>query len=302
MLYRGTITAMIRVLAEPWLTRLVLGAAGAALIAAAVLLWAAIQEAPDETLTVAFLDVGQGDAIYIEAPNGRQMLIDGGPSRQVLRELGAMTPWYDRSIDVVLATHPDKDHISGLVDVLDQYRVGAVLVGGARSDTGLYTSWKRRRASDARTVHRVHAGQSVRISPRVHFDVLFPPRPAAPARMDRNSASVVGRLVYGDTAFLLSGDVPKAIERYLARRYGTHLESDVLKVGHHGSDTSSAPAWIGWSDPAYAVISAGKDNRHGHPHTQVVKRLKRFGANVVQTKQRGTVVFESDGEQVRLLE
>ena len=272
------------------------------IVLAGSVLWISILGGESKTMTVAFLDVGQGDAVFIEAPNGRQMLIDGGSSRRVLRELGEVMPFWDRSIDVVLATHPDKDHIGGLSDVLAAYEVDAMLRSGMQSDTGVYHSLNERIRSEGATSVPARAGHTIRLSPQVHFDVLFPLRDIEISEMERNTASVIGRLVYKDTAVLLSGDAPKEIERYVARRYGSNLESDVLKVGHHGSDTSTAKPWLGWSDPEYAVISAGKDNRHGHPDQAVVDRLNRFDTKVLQTKKRGTVVFESDGERVRLVE
>lgn len=269
---------------------------------AASLLFVAAAETPDETMRVAFLDVGQGDAVFVEAPNGNQVLIDGGPSRAVLRGLADQMWFWDRSIDVLIATHPDKDHIGGLVDVLDAYGVDAVLRSGARSKSGAFRAFRRSTQEEGARTHRLHAGQTVRLSPRVHFDVLFPPKSAGVRDMEQNKASVTGRLVYGDTAVLLSGDAPKEVEQYLARKYAGNLESEVLKVGHHGSDTSTAEPWLGWSDPEYAVISAGKDNPHGHPHESVTERLKRFETKVLQTKKRGTVVFESDGERIKLIE
>jgi len=289
-----------------WIRRrrlwVVIGVGGAVIAAGGLLLFIAAVETPDETMRVAFLDVGQGDAVFIEAPNGRQMVIDGGPSRRVVRELGAVMPFWDRSIDLVLATHPDKDHMGGLIDVLAAYDVSAVLRGGTRTDTDIFDYW-RRRIEPADVEERVvYAGQTVRLSPRVHFDVLFPPRAVNTREMEPNNGSVVGRLVYGDTAFLLSGDAPVAVEKYLARTYQGNLESEVLKVGHHGSDTSTSRPWLGWSDPQWAVISAGKDNRHGHPAPSVVERLKRFDIEILQTKKRGTMVFESDGERVKLLQ
>jgi len=282
--------------------RIAVGTVGAAVVVALVLGFVAVAETPDETLTVAFLDVGQGDAVFIEAPSGRQMLIDGGPSKRVLRKLGSQMWFWDRSIDAVVASHPDKDHIGGLGDVLEVYDVGAVLRSGATSSTEVFDAWRGAIEREDAAHRTIVAGQSIRLSPRVRFDVLFPPRSIDVTAMEPNKASVVGRLVYGDTAFLLSGDAPKAVEEYIAGRYGGNLASQVLKAGHHGSDTSTGKSWLGWADPKWAVVSAGKDNRYGHPAPSVVERLKRFGIEILQTKKRGTVIFESDGKRVRLVE
>ncbi|MEX0930429.1 MAG: ComEC/Rec2 family competence protein [Candidatus Paceibacterota bacterium] len=273
---------------------------GALMVVTGALYAVLLSEVPDDTLTVAFLDVGQGDAVLIEAPNGNQILIDGGRGPKVMRGLGAMVPLWDRSLDVVVATHPDSDHIGGLVSVLERYSVAALLHSGSESESRIDDALLSSAEKEGVVVTELRAGDTIRLSPRVHFDVLFPP--VDPSGMDPNDASLIGRLVYGDTAFLLSGDAPKAVEKYLAQTYGRNLKSNVLKVGHHGSDTSSALVWIGWSDPEYAVISAGKDNSYGHPHEEVVERLERFDIKILETAKEGTIVFESDGERVRLVE
>lgn len=184
--------------------------------------------------------------------------------------------------------------------MLERYHVGALLYGGSESETDIDEALlesARNRGVPARTVRAV---QSVVLSDGVVFDVLFPV--AGANEMEPNTASVVGRLVYGESAVLLSGDAPKAVEEYLVRTYGPALESEVVKVGHHGSDTSSAAHWLGWSGAEYAVISAGEGNRHGHPHKEVLERLELFDTEVLETAKDGTVVFESNGESMNLVE
>ncbi|MEX0672840.1 MAG: ComEC/Rec2 family competence protein [Candidatus Paceibacterota bacterium] len=269
----------------------------ALIVLTAFLYYVLFNESTKDTLVVSFLDVGQGDAIYIEAPNGNQMLIDGSRSVRVTHGLSGAMPFWDRSINVVLATHPDADHIGGLPAVIGRYSVGSLLHSGVSSESSLDDALLNDAEVQNVRVRELRSGDSIRLSPRVHFDVLFPP--VDPEGMDPNDASIVGRLVYGDTAFLLSGDAPKVVERYIARTYRENIKSNVLKVGHHGSDTSTALSWLGWSQPEYAVISAGEDNSYGHPHQEVLDRLAQFGIEVVQTAKVGTVTFESDGKEVR---
>lgn len=249
-----------------------------------------------EVLTVAFLDVGQGDAIFIETPHGNQMLIDGGKGRAVLRALNTRMPFFDRSIDVVLATHPDFDHIGGLPEVFRRFDVGMFLVSGVE-DTG----------DDIETLtHAVHEAGTKTVSVRdtmyinldtdVTVDVLFPDREVT--HLEVNTASVIVKLTYKDTTFLFTGDAPAGIETYLAGRYKEQLASDVLKLGHHGSNTSSANVFLGYVDPSYAIISAGCDNQYGHPHTEVLERLAQFSIAPLSTCKEGTIVFESDGTTV----
>lgn len=244
-------------------------------------------------LTVAFLDVGQGDAIYIEAPNGNQVLIDGGSNKSVLRELGSVMPPYDMSIDVVVATHPDKDHIGGLVDVIERYEVDLILESGRDNDTGIYRAL--REAIEEREVESVLArrGMTIVLDKDVFLKILFPDRDVS--NVDSNDASIIAQLVYGDTEFLFTGDAPKKIENHLVAISGKELQSDVLKAGHHGSRTSSSELFVGFVSPKYVIISAGEDNRYGHPHNEVIDLFNKFKISILGTYQKGTIIFESDG-------
>jgi competence protein ComEC len=173
------------------------------------------------------------------------------------------------------------------------------LRSGAESESGIDEALLAVAEREGIMTKELRVGDTVQLSPQVHFDVLFPS--VDPSEMDPNDASIVGRLVYGDTAFLLSGDAPKLVEKYLAQVYGENLKSNVLKIGHHGSDTSSALSWIGWSQPKYAVVSAGEDNSYGHPHDEVIDRLNRIEIEILETAMEGTIVFESDGKRVQLI-
>ena len=247
-------------------------------------------------LTVAFLDVGQGDAIFIEAPNGNQVLIDGGANKSVLRQLSNVMPFYDRSIDIVLATHPDKDHIGGLVSVLERYKGEKILEPGVKSNTGVYQSLQN--IILEREVSRILArrGMTIVLDDGIFLNILFPDRDVS--GIESNDASIIAQLVYGETEFLFTGDAPQKIERYLASIYGKALQSDVLKVSHHGSKTSSSKQFIGFVSPDYAVISAGRDNRYGHPHKEVLETFEQFEIKILSTYEEGTILFESDGESI----
>ena len=262
-------------------------------------IWSAVfAEERAGVLTIAFLDVGQGDATFIEAPNGNQVLIDGGSGKQVLGELAKLLPAHDRSIDVVIATHPDSDHIGGLSEVLKRYDVGTILRSGAINDTAVYDSLNA--AIKSRGVRDVLARRGMRLmlDKDVSLEVLFPDRDVS--RANPNEASIILRLVYGETEAMLTGDASKRIEQYLASRDGKRLQSDILKVGHHGSKTSSARNFVGFVSPEYAVISASCDNRYGHPHQEVLDTFSHFTINVLTTCEAGTIVFETDGAVLRL--
>lgn len=275
----------------------------ACLAAGALFAWWALAQAQSRPLTVSFLDVGQGDAIFIQAPSGRQMLVDGGAGRAVLRELGALLPWYDRSIDVIIATHPDQDHIGGLSDVLARFSVSYVFRSSVADDGGDARAFERAVAAevgDGAQEFIALRGDVVDLGGGVRATVLFPDR--AVEGVETNTGSIVLLVSYGDTAFLLTGDSPAGVETYLASLDGQGLRADVLKAGHHGSDTSSSEAFVGRVSPRFVVFSRGCDNRYGHPHQDVVARFADFGVETFDTCDEGTVSFSSDGSGVRKTE
>lgn len=246
-------------------------------------------------LVVAFLNVGQGDSIFIQAPNGNQILIDGGADKKVLRELGKVMPFYDRSIDVVVATHPDQDHIGGLPDVLENYSVTTFIDPDVKHNTGTYSTLKE--IIEEKGIKKIVAKQNMIVSlgDGAVLEIIFPDRDVS--LVESNTASIIARLVYGDSEFMFTGDSPKSIEKYLTSIRGRGLESDVLAVGHHGSKTSSSVEFLAAVAPQFAVISAGENNRYGHPHQEVVDRYESFEIPIFETK-NGMVVFESDGKSV----
>ncbi len=247
-------------------------------------------------LTVAFLDVGQGDAIYIETPDGVQLLIDGGPDSSVLRELPRVMPWFDRSLQMILATHADKDHIGGLVDVLGRYDVEQIIRTENQSDTAVSSAFILLSSEEGALVHTARARDTIMLGASTTLHILSPGEDTS--EWESNTASIVAQLRYGEVEFMLTGDAPAGIEEYLVTQYGSALRSDVLKLGHHGSDTSTATSFLQVVAPLYAVVSAGADNRYGHPHQEVVERVALAGSELVSTAMVGTIVFKSDGKRV----
>ena len=247
-------------------------------------------------LTIAFLDVGQGDAIFIEAPNGNQMLVDGGPNSSVLRKLSDVMPFNDHSIDVVVATHPDKDHISGLIDVFKRYDIKTFLYSGVVHNTGEYKTLLNMVAKENVQPTLVRRGMKVILGDGVFVDILFPDRDVS--GVETNLGSIVLKVVYGDTSVMLTGDSPKSIEKYLIPLDRSGLKSDVLKAGHHGSRTSNSESFVGSVNPKFAIISAGKDNKYGHPNADVMDIFKRLNIKTINTADVGTIIFTSDGTTI----
>ena len=256
----------------------------------------------EDRLHVVFFDVGQGDAIFIETPGGRQMVVDGGADPLLMtRLLGERMRFTDRHLDIVAATHPNSDHIGGLVQVLERYDVGAVLERRIEYESATYQAWERavrEEEADGATVIEARAGQVIALDRDVFVEVLGPPSELLRgAASDADNASLVLRLVYGEVSMLLTGDIFAEEERALVAR-GAVVDSDVLKVPHHGSDSSSTPIFLNAVSPAAGVISVGEGNRYGHPHAEVLMRLREVvdDGMLFLTSERGSVEFISDGE------
>lgn len=253
----------------------------------------------DQELEVSFLDVGQGDATLIELPEGTQILVDGGSYRSLGGPLSDALPFYDRSIDVVVATHADGDHIGGLITVLEEYQVKQMIIPAQSSRTNTYKSFQAAVADEVASggqVQTLFRGDIVEFGDSASMQGLFPVTDHVPA--DINSSSLVFIFSYGNTKWLFSGDSPQAIERYLTARDGARLDVDVLQVGHHGSYTSSYKPFVAAASPAFSVISAAADNPYGHPDDEVMGRLISTGSEVLCTCEDGSVVFSSDGSEI----
>ena len=267
------------------------------LFIAAVLTWLAVTATPDRQLEVSFLDVGQGDAILIQTPSGQQVLVDGGPdTEEICLALGDKLPFWDKSLDLVVLTHPEDDHIVGLVEVLQKYKVGQVLESGFKHDTPAYEEWLR--LIDEKDIERTiaSAGQEIDLGDGIGIDVLHPQEELMEGtESDANNNSVVLRVVWDEVSFLLTGDIYEEAEREILYR-GYKLDSTVLKVAHHGSATSTSSHFLAAVAPEVAVISVGKDNPFGHPGDEILARLN--GVAVYRTDEVGTITFTSDGEKL----
>jgi competence protein ComEC len=290
LLYSITYNKEVKFLKGYW-RESVLGA----LLLANIFVWSSVYAGqPSNLLHVYFLDVGQGDSILIDSPTHKRILIDGGPNSKVLSELGAILPFGDRRIDVVLETHPDADHIGGLIDVLREYEVGAFIEPGVESPSKLDDTLDA--LVEEKNVPSILArrGMKVDLGDGVSLNILFPNQDVS--NWETNDASIVAKLVYGEESFLLTGDSAKKTEYLLLALDPDELKSDVLKVGHHGSRTSTSQIFADAVAPEYAIISAGKDNRYGHPTKEVLDILNKVGAKILSTIDLGTIEFETDGE------
>jgi competence protein ComEC len=247
-------------------------------------------------LQVHFLDVGQGDAALIETPSGVQVLIDGGKDATVLRRLSSEMSFFDRTIDVVIGTHPDKDHIGGLIDVLKRYKVLKILTTENKGDTGTAELYNKLKSKEGAEVLIARRGQEIHLDASTTLRILFPD--SDPTNMESNTSSIVFQLLYGSSTFMFTGDSPKSIEEYLVLVEGESLKSDVLKLGHHGSRTSTSELYLDEVQPKFAIVSAGKDNTYGHPHVEVTDLLFNARVQILETVKEGTITMLSDGKKV----
>jgi competence protein ComEC len=268
------------------------------LLIAAILVWSVALTMPDDKLHVSVLDIGQGDAILIQTPSHQNILIDGGPSPQAIDlELSKKLPFWDRTIDLMISTQPQADHITGLVEVLRRYKVKQVLEPGVPYNSSIYQEWLEL-IEEKQIKHDIaRAGQEIDLGNGVKIEILNPPSEffeGTSSDVDNNG--VVLRLSWDEVSFLFTADIREEAEFELVGQRAS-LKSTVLKVAHHGSKTSTSPQFLAAVDPQIAAISVGADNHFGHPSPEVVERLKeRLGEDKVYlTSQNGTIEFITDG-------
>jgi len=264
------------------------------LFSGAVFIWSVIFTfADNEFLEVCFFDVGQGDSIFIETPNQKQILIDGGPDKIILEKLNKTIAFYDRTIDLIILTHPDADHITGLIEVLKYYDVKYILTSGVEKDTAVYRKWRELIEEKNIPLILAQSGQKIFLDENIFLEIIWPEQSLIESfSKPANNASIVGKLVYGDIEFLLTGDIEKKVENYLVNQ-NLNLESDILKAPHHGSKTSSSYNFVEMINPQASVISVGRDNKYKHPNDEVLERLKN--SVIYRTDEDGDIKILTNG-------
>lgn len=258
-----------------------------------LLLWSQ----PDGQLHVYFLDIGQGDGIFIQTPSGRQVLIDGGESPQHLfSELGAVMPFWDRTIDLVVLTHPDGDHMFAQIDLPDRYKIDTALETKDSVDNLDSLPWRAAMQTDGTAVQLHQAGDWIDLGNGVSLHTIWPPPEGYRGLDEDNENSIVMKLVYGEFSVLLTGDAGLPSEAVWLKQ-GIDLTADVLKVGHHGSRSSTGPNFARAVDPQLAVIQVG-ENTYGHPNREVLDILA--GREILCNVIHGRVHISSDGRSMEV--
>jgi competence protein ComEC len=251
-------------------------------------------------LKVYFLDVGQGDAIFIETPNKTQVLIDAGENQKIIRELSEIMSFFDRTIDIIIATHGDSDHVGGFPEVIRRFEIKNYFDSGVENNNELNSEIKLLIQNEKNIkVQKIKRGDKITLDleNNINLEILWPPENYEID--DSNERSIVARLNYNQISFLLTGDAGIETEKKLIENLATAtniLDVDILKAGHHGSKNSSGLEFLEKISPKITIISAGVDNKFGHPHQEVLDNLNKINSEIKNTAEDGRILIESDGE------
>lgn len=271
---------------------------GLLVIAVAVYYFVYFQYSQRGFLQVDFLNVGQGDAALISTPDSKKILIDAGPDLTILSKLNRYFSFFDRRIDLMILTHSDADHITGAIDILKRYDVGAILFNGTKNNSVYYQELLKTVFQKQIPIYVAYSGQVVKMGDGVVFKIFSPLENLFAKRVkDENFSSIVGKLIFVKNSFLFMADAPQKLEQKLL---ALDLSSDVLKVSHHGSKTGSSFDFLRKVNPAFSIISVEKKNKYGHPHQEVLERLNNIGTKILRTDLFGDIQIQSNGNNLLL--
>lgn len=245
---------------------------------------------PDGKLHVHILDVGQGDSVLLQSPSGKMILVDGGPDLKALEHLGNYFSFFNRTIDLLILTHPDLDHITAFPDVLKRYKIKALLLTGIQKNNApRYESFLYQLTEQHSSILLADPKKDIDMGDSLILDILWPPKETVATNPSKaNNTSIVIRALFGSGSILLTGDIEEKTERAILAS-GTDIRSHILKVPHHGSRTSSSTGFLLAIQPTLAIVSSGRDNKYGHPHREIVERYHSFGIPIRNTAEEGTI-------------
>ncbi|MBI5254593.1 MBL fold metallo-hydrolase [Candidatus Falkowbacteria bacterium] len=256
------------------------------------------QKTDADLLSVHFLDVGQGDSIYIRTPEKQDILIDAGPDAKVVEQLGKAMPFFDNEIEMAILTHPHADHVAGFIEVLKRYKVDKIYYTGVAHTSNVYLEFLNLVKEQKIPLIIVGAGVDIEIAAAAKFKILSPAQNLVGQKVeDLNDSSIVSQLIFGKTKFLFTGDVGADIENLLLLQK-IDLSADILKIGHHGSKLASSEKFLQAVNPRFAIITCAKNNDFNFPHPKILSRLERLGIEIFRTDLNSSIVATSDGANV----
>ncbi|MDI3481337.1 MAG: competence protein ComEC [Tepidanaerobacteraceae bacterium] len=247
-------------------------------------------------LKVTFLDVGQADSIFIKLPEGKTMLIDAGNNDDGKTIINYIKKQGAKKLDAVVETHPHEDHIGAMDDIINTFEIGKIYMPNVTTTTRTFKDVLTSAAAKGLKITSAKGGMSIPLEGDVKIEILAP---NSKKYEDLNNYSVVLKMTYKKTSFLFTGDAEKLSEDEMIK-HNYDLKADVLKVGHHGSNSATSEEFLSAVSPKYAIISVGKNNEYGHPHKETLERLVAHGVKVYTTADNGNILVTSDGENIKI--
>lgn len=251
---------------------------------------------PDGLLHVFFLNVGQGDAIFAITPDGTKLMFDAGPDNSVLSQLKNTMPFFENSIDYAIVSHADSDHLAGFLGVMQKYKIKNFIIMGDKKSSSLYQNFLQKLKELKTPILLADARSDIYFEDGVFLDVLYPLSQSI-SQENSTNRSIVAKIVYGQNSIILTGDADMEQEKQLLNS-GVNLDSTVLKVAHHGSETSSSIDFLNAVSPNFSIISVGKENKYGHPNKSALDRLEAVPTKIYRTDQNGKIEFVFDKEKI----
>ncbi|MBU0648314.1 hypothetical protein KJ855_03995 [Patescibacteria group bacterium] len=249
------------------------------------------RQTPKNTIT--FFDIGQGDSFLIQTRHNTQILIDGGPDNTILSHLSDSIPFYDKTIELSILTHPHEDHLNGILYTNDYYRIEKTIFNKIPYDNSTFDSFKKEITNQNISFSPGQAGQRIIIDNQYYLDILYPfNNYNANDSLDINDQSIALKLTSPHASILFLADLSSDIEQKLIDKYGDLLDIDIIKIGHHGSKYSTSKLLLQTTTPDIAVISCGENNKYGHPHTETIDLLNQYHIKILRTDVEGNISFD----------
>jgi len=244
---------------------------------------------PEKNIHLSFLDIGQGDSIFIRTPDDYFILIDGGPNMSVLEQLANVMPRYNRTIDLIVLTHPHSDHVNGLIEVLKRFDVKRVMLTGTPSNNPYYQELFKLCNKFKIPIYFGRADRDIKFGSYMYLDIVWPNKPMVGKHFDNlNNASLAIRAITPNKTIMLTGDAETEEEHEIIN-FGFDLSADILKAGHHGSKTSSSNDFLDKVSPKTVIIQSGKGNSFGHPHKETLKKYIKRAIQVRRNDLEGRI-------------